>query len=90
VFGGEPVQWAKLRFTPTRARWVASERWHRDQRGRHEPDGHYVLEVPYSDPRELMMDVLKFGGDVDVLAPPSLRDLVAAEVARMAAKLQPA
>ncbi|HEX4886148.1 MAG TPA: WYL domain-containing protein [Casimicrobiaceae bacterium] len=86
VFGGGTVDWAKLRFTPTRARWVASERWHADQRGTVEPDGHYVLEVPYSDPRELMMDVLKYGADVDVLAPASLRALVAAEVRRMAAQ----
>ena len=90
IFGGESVQWAKLRFTPTRARWVASERWHPAQRGRIDADAHYVLEVPYADPRELMMDVLKYGADVDVLAPASLRALVAAEVERMAAKLQPA
>ncbi|HEX4886211.1 MAG TPA: WYL domain-containing protein, partial [Casimicrobiaceae bacterium] len=87
VFGGGTVDWAKLRFTPTRARWVASERWHADQRGTVEPDGRYVLEVPYSDPRELLMDVLKYGADVDVLAPASLRALVAAEVRRMAAQL---
>jgi predicted DNA-binding transcriptional regulator YafY len=87
VFGGESVQWARLRFTPERARWVAVERWHPAQRGRTEGDGHYVLEVPYSDPRELTMDVLKFGADVEVLAPESLRAHVAAEIRRMAARL---
>lgn len=85
VFGGEQVQWARLRFTPARARWVAAERWHPEQRGRTETDGHYVLEVPYSDPRELMMDVLKHGADVEVLAPASLRERVRDEVRRMAA-----
>lgn len=73
IFSGEKVEWASLRFTPQRARWVAQERWHPEQRGRLEPDGAYVLEVPYADPRELMMDILKFGADVDVLGPPSLR-----------------
>ena len=34
VFGGANVQWATLRFSPTRARWVAHERWHPEQRGR--------------------------------------------------------
>jgi predicted DNA-binding transcriptional regulator YafY len=87
VFGGESVQWARLRFTPERARWVAAERWHPAQRGRTESDGRYVLEVPYSDPRELTMDVLKFGADVEVLAPESLRAHVAAEIRRMAARL---
>jgi predicted DNA-binding transcriptional regulator YafY len=86
VFGGERVEWAKLRFTPTRARWVAAERWHASQRGRAEPDGHYVLEVPYADPRELLMDVLKYGADVEVLGPPALRALVDEEVARMASR----
>ena len=70
-----------------RARWVAAERWHPAQRGRTEGDGHYVLEVPYSDPRELTMDVLKFGADVEVLAPESLRAHVAAEIRKMAARL---
>lgn len=87
VFGGESVQWARLRFTPERARWVAAERWHPAQRSRTEAGGHYVLEVPYSDPRELTMDVLKYGADVEVLAPESLRRQVADEIRRMGARL---
>jgi predicted DNA-binding transcriptional regulator YafY len=31
------------------------------------------LEVPYSDAREWLGDVLRFGADVEVLAPKSLR-----------------
>jgi len=87
VFGGGEVQWARLRFTPGRARWVAAERWHPAQRSRTEADGRYVLEVPYSDPRELTMDVLKYGADVEVLAPEALRRQVADEIRRMAARL---
>ena len=34
VFSGDQVSWAVLRFTPERARWVASERWHRTQEGK--------------------------------------------------------
>lgn len=78
------MQWAKLRFAPLRARWVAQERWHPDQRSRTEPDGSFVLEIPYADPRELLMDILKYGADVEVLGPTSLRGLVAAEVGKMA------
>ena len=33
----------------------------------------YTLEVPYSDARELLGDILRFGADVEVLAPKSLR-----------------
>lgn len=33
IFSGDSVNWARLRFTPSRARWVASESWHPDQKG---------------------------------------------------------
>ncbi len=81
------MHWAKLRFAPSRARWVAQERWHPDQRGRAEADGSYVLEVPYTDSRELMMDILKYGSEVEVLGPASLVATVAGEIRKMAAAL---
>ena len=76
IFGGSKVQWAKLHFTPERARWVAYEQWHPRQKGTQKPDGSYLLEIPYADDRELMMDILKYGPDVEVLAPVSLRKRV--------------
>lgn len=76
IFGGSKVQWAKLRFTPERARWVSHEQWHQQQKGTQEADGGYLLEIPYADDRELMMDILKYGPDVEVLGPASLRDRV--------------
>jgi predicted DNA-binding transcriptional regulator YafY len=39
-----------------------------------------VLELPYNDPRELLMDVLKHGAAVEVLAPESLRQQVISEL----------
>jgi len=76
IFSGREVQWAKLRFTPERARWVATEQWHPLQRSRNEADGSHILELPYSDSRELTMDILRHGADVEVLAPDSLRRTV--------------
>jgi predicted DNA-binding transcriptional regulator YafY len=38
-----------------------------------EADGSFLLELPYSDPRELIMDILRHGAGVEVLAPASLR-----------------
>lgn len=73
IFSGRKVQWATLRFTPERARYVALELWHSKQRARWEKDGWYVLELPFSSEKELMMDILKHGADVEVLAPESLR-----------------
>jgi predicted DNA-binding transcriptional regulator YafY len=87
VFGGASVRWAILRFTPERARWVAHEQWHPAQRSRREDDGSFVLEVPFADHRELLMDVLKYGADVEVLGPPELAGVVADEVRRMAARV---
>ena len=76
IFGGAHTHKAKLLFNAKRARWVSREHWHSQQSGYFELDGSYVLEVPYSDHRELMMDILKYGPDVQVLEPESLREQV--------------
>jgi predicted DNA-binding transcriptional regulator YafY len=76
IFGGAPKAWAVLRFTPERARWVRREVWHPAQEGKDLPDGGYELTVPYADERELVGDILRFGPDVRVVAPESLRKVV--------------
>ena len=86
IFAGQDLQWAKLRFSPERARWVAQELWHPKQKGVFEADGSYVLEVPYADDRELIMDILKFGAEVEVLGPAALKRRVRTEIGRMAAR----
>jgi predicted DNA-binding transcriptional regulator YafY len=77
IFGGRKVQWATLKFTPEAARWVSAQNWHPKQRSRVEKDGSYVLELPYAEDRELVMEILKHGADVEVLEPVSLRKRVA-------------
>ena len=81
IFSGKKVQWATLRFTAESARYVSREEWHSKQKSRYEKDGRYVLEIPYSSEKELLMDILKHGPDVEVLGPPSLRQMVAARAA---------
>jgi predicted DNA-binding transcriptional regulator YafY len=73
IFAGRKTQTAVLRFTPERARWVAHEQWHPNQKMRWLEDGYLELRIPYSDSRELIMDILKYGPDVEVIAPASLR-----------------
>ena len=73
IFAGKPSHTAVLRFTPERARWVAEEQWHPQQQGRILDDGGYELHIPYADPRELVMDVLKHGEEVEVIEPLELR-----------------
>ena len=76
IFAGREVQWAQLRFSPERARWVAAETWHPNQKGRFDADGSYLLELPYADPRELVMDILRHVPEVEVLGPVALREAV--------------
>ena len=80
IFAGRAVEWASLKFTSQAARWVASQSWHSSQRTRFEKDGSYVLEVPYADDRELVMEILKFGPEVEVLGPEALRATVKAQL----------
>jgi predicted DNA-binding transcriptional regulator YafY len=86
IFAGREVEWAKLRFTPQAARWVAAQEWHPKQRSRAEADGSYLLEIPYAHEQELLMEILKFGADVEVLAPASLRSRVADALRRAASR----
>ncbi len=74
IFSGPPKAWATLRFSPHTARWVADEHWHSQQQGQWLKDGRYELKLPYSNSKELLMDVLKYGPDVEVVAPLSLRE----------------
>lgn len=73
IFAGKPKHTARLIFSPQRTRWVAEEQWHPQQRGRTLEDGGYELRIPYSDPRELVMDILKHGAEVEVVEPGELR-----------------
>ena len=81
IFSGRATQWAKLKFSPHAARWVAAEEWHPAQRIRTEADGSLELEIPFSEDPELVMDILRYGADVEVLAPATLREKVRAALA---------
>jgi len=81
IFSGARTETAILQFTSERARWVSREIWHPDQEGQFQLDGSYLLKVPYADPRELVMDILKYGPDVEVLAPAALAELVIGRLA---------
>ena len=74
IFSGAPKGWATILFNERAARWVADEHWHSQQQGRYLPDGRYELKVPYSNARELLMDVLHYGSDAEIAEPPSLRE----------------
>jgi hypothetical protein len=76
ILAGAEVRTAELRFSAVMARWVSGERWHSQQAGRFEADGSCTLKVPCAEERELAMDILRYGSEVEVLGPPDLRQNV--------------
>jgi proteasome accessory factor C len=76
IFSGRAQHQAVLRFSPERARWVSMESWHPQQQSHWLADGGYEMILPYSQPEELVMDLLRYGPDVEVIEPPALREMV--------------
>ena len=87
IFAGGEQQWAELRFSAEAAAWVAQEEWHPQQQAEREPDGGLLLKLPYVDATELLMDLLRHAGQVQVLAPPALRKAYAQRLMAAAATL---
>jgi len=82
IFSGKATQRAKLRFTPERARWVAGETWHGQQVSSFDKEGNYILEFDYNQDPELVMEILRHGSGVEVIAPASLKKRVKDEVTK--------
>ena len=85
IFSGPAEHMAELRFTPEMSRWVSEEVWHPDQVGQFDDQGCWILKVPFSSARELIMDVLRYGTEVEVIGPEFLRDAVAESAHGMSA-----
>lgn len=88
IYAGGTRQWAVLRFDEKAALWASREQWHPEQEGRWlgEPGASaYELRVPYVDETEIVMDVLRQGPEVQVLAPDTLRARVRQRHAEAAA-----
>ncbi len=76
IFSGKQKHKAILRFSPQSARWVSHEQWHPEQTSHYDEQKFYVLEVPYGNDTELVMDILRHGLDCEVIKPAELRDKV--------------
>lgn len=83
IFSGNAKHLAVLNFSADRSRWVADENWHPQQQSQWLNDGRYQLSIPFSDHRELLMDILKHGAEVEVIAPEFLIEAVRGEVNAM-------
>ena len=83
IFSGPAEHTAELLFSAEAARWAAEEQWHPEQQQQLLEDGQLLLKLPFGSSRELIMDVLRYGDDVEVLAPPQLRQKVAVMIQSM-------
>lgn len=83
IFTGKAGHIAVLEFSKARASWVADEHWHAEQQGEWLENGKYQLSIPFSDSRELIMDILKFGAEVTVRAPDFLQQAIKEEINKM-------
>jgi hypothetical protein len=71
-----------LEFSAGRSKWVRHESWHPQQVGTLHVDGRYTLKGPYSDERELLGDIMRFGAEVKVLGPSSLQQQLSNELSK--------
>jgi len=82
IFAGKVIGHARLKFSKEISTRVSKENWHPDQVEMWTENGQYQLTIPYSDPRELIRDILRYGSDVEVLEPESLRNSIKSELER--------
>lgn len=73
IFAGKAKHIAEIAFFNEVAREVSAKQWHPEQETVLESDGTLRLHIPYSDDRELVRDILKYGNNAEVLKPAALR-----------------
>ena len=88
IFAGGDPQWATVIFGAGIAAWVSSEEWHPSQRSEWLADGRWRLELPFVDATELLMDLLRHAGQVEVVSPPALREAFAKRLTNAVATLE--
>ena len=82
LFAGPVTNTAVIHFSSAIAEWVADEQWHPEQKWQYLDNGKWELAIPYGNPTELVMDILKYGPDAEVMSPPELRALVTEKISK--------
>lgn len=80
IFSGPIIDIAWIRFTTHAAQWVENETWHDDQTMHWQADGSLDLRLPYSHPRELVMEIMRFGRQAQIIGPEDLRQEIKEEL----------
>ena len=76
----------ELRFDAAIAGLVTETTWHPTERVTHEPDGSVIWRARVPGTLEIRRWILQWGAQVEVIAPPELRDEVAATYRKAAAR----
>jgi len=82
IFKGPIVYHATIRFTGTAAEIIRHQQWHPNQK-LEEKDGGVLLSLPVADDRELLMKVLQFGAEAEIIGPEALRLRLQQEIQQM-------
>jgi len=80
IFSGEAKYTATLKFSGQIAQRVSNENWHPKQTSEWSDNNEYILTIPYSQPHELVRDIMSYGSNVEVISPTSLRELIKQEM----------
>lgn len=83
IFSGPVSDWAHIRFSGLAAEYAAEQHWHHEQQMWCDLERRLHLRLPYSQPHELVQDVLFWANDAEVLAPAVLRKTVAEKIQAM-------
>jgi len=82
IFKG-PVRYrATIKFTGAAAKIIRHQHWHPDQ-DLIQKRNHILLSLPVADDRELLMKVLQFGAQAEIIRPKSLRTKAKQEIEHM-------
>ena len=83
IFKGKARFTATISLTGRTAEIVREQHWHPDQQIEQTQTG-ILLHLPVADDRELIMKVLQFGDEAEVIAPESLRKKIKEKITAMA------
>ena len=83
IFKGKSLYTATIHLTGMAAERVRLQQWHPKQKIE-ELDNNILLHLPVADDRELIMKILQFGDEAEVIAPKILRQRVKNKIKTMA------
>ncbi len=83
IFKGKARFTATIALSGRAADTVRCQHWHPDQQIEESNSG-IILKLPVADDRELIMKILQFGEEAEVLSPKSLRDKLQKKIVAMA------